>query len=147
MTNFHYLLMLQMFTTFQNSSDLTILSKIYPKTEMGANHFFQTKKSRIIGGQNFKIPAIVSTQCKQSTKTFTALHSHLHFYAATEFAMKPLNIPNKMIFIIRTFLCQLFGFYFSGTVTIKSSFVIWCKFCKSSKSSRRFMHRNWPGKH
>ena len=93
----------------------------------------------IIGGQNFKIPAIVSTQCKESTKTFTALHSHLHFYAATEFAMKPLNIANKMFFIIRTFLCQLFGFYFSGTVTIKSSFVIWCKFCKSSKSSKRLL--------
>ena len=31
---------------------------------MGAYHLFQTKKGRIIGGQNFKIPAIVSTQCK-----------------------------------------------------------------------------------
>ena len=51
----------------------------------------------------------------------------------------PLNIANKMFFIIRTFLCQLFGFYFSGTVTIKSSFVIWCKFCKSSKSSKRLL--------
>ena len=45
----------------------------------------------------------------------------------------------KCFFIIRTFLCQLFGFYFSGTVTIKSSFVIWCKFCKSSKSSKRLL--------
>ena len=78
-----------MFTTFQNSFQPDNSMQDLPQDR---NHLFQTKKGQIIGGQNFKIPAIVSTQCKESTKTFTALHSHLHFYAATEFAMKPLNM-------------------------------------------------------